>query len=167
MRNFTRYCIIAWVQCPGWVTWLVTVMAKCKLSEVKHNQSSQRECMTWTNQFFIRSLKGCITRYPFRSPSSINRMCRDVTCTWSAIQCICSLQWHHNGRDGVSNHQPQDCLFNHLFRRRSKKYIKAPRHWSLWGEFTGDRLIPRTQGHQRGKCFHLMTSWWCWPMVSK
>ena len=22
--------------------------------------------------------------------------------------------------------------------------IKAPRHWSLWGEFTGDRWIPRT-----------------------
>ena len=33
-----------------------------------------------------------------------------------------SLQWHHNGRDGVSNHQPRDCLFNRLFRRRSKKF---------------------------------------------
>ena len=32
-----------------------------------------------------------------------------------------SLRWHHNGRDGVSNHQPHDCLLNHLFTRRSKK----------------------------------------------
>ena len=24
--------------------------------------------------------------------------------------------------------------------------IKAPRHWPLWGEFTGDRWIPRTKG---------------------
>ena len=41
--------------------------------------------------------------------------------------------------DGVSNHQPHDCLLKRLFRRRSKKKIKAPRHWPLCGEFTGDR----------------------------
>ena len=35
-----------------------------------------------------------------------------------------SLQWRHNERDGVSNHQPHDCLLNHLFRRRSKKTSK-------------------------------------------
>ena len=29
-----------------------------------------------------------------------------------------SFQWRHNGRDGVSNHQPYDCLLNRLFRRR-------------------------------------------------
>ena len=35
-----------------------------------------------------------------------------------------SLQWRHNGRDGVSNHQPHHCLLNLLFRRRSKKTSK-------------------------------------------
>ena len=34
------------------------------------------------------------------------------------------LQCHHNGHDSVSNHQPHDCLLNHLFRRRSKKTPK-------------------------------------------
>ena len=34
------------------------------------------------------------------------------------------LQWHHNEDDGVSNHQPHDCLFKHLFRQRSKKTSK-------------------------------------------
>ena len=34
------------------------------------------------------------------------------------------LQWRHNGNDSVSNHQPHDCLLNHLFRRRSKKTSK-------------------------------------------
>ena len=34
------------------------------------------------------------------------------------------LQWRHNGRDGVSDHQPHDCLLNRLFRRRSKKTSK-------------------------------------------
>ena len=32
-----------------------------------------------------------------------------------------SLQWRYNGHDSISNHQPHDCLLNHLFRRRSKK----------------------------------------------
>ena len=35
-----------------------------------------------------------------------------------------SLQWRHNGCDNVSNHQPHDCLLNHLFRRKSKKTSK-------------------------------------------
>ena len=32
-----------------------------------------------------------------------------------------ALQWRHNERDGVSNHQPRHCLLNRLFRRRSKR----------------------------------------------
>ena len=35
-----------------------------------------------------------------------------------------SLRWRHNGRDNVSNHQPNDCLLDRLFRRRSKKTSK-------------------------------------------
>ena len=35
-----------------------------------------------------------------------------------------SLQSCHNGRDGVSNHQPHDCLLNRLIRRGSKKTSK-------------------------------------------
>ena len=29
-----------------------------------------------------------------------------------------TLQWRHNGCDGVSNHQPLHCSLNHLFRSR-------------------------------------------------
>ena len=35
-----------------------------------------------------------------------------------------ALQWRHNGRDSVSNHQPHHCLLNRLFRRRSEKTSK-------------------------------------------
>ena len=34
------------------------------------------------------------------------------------------LQWRHNGRDGVSKHQPHFCLLKRLFRRRSKNTSK-------------------------------------------
>ena len=47
-----------------------------------------------------------------------------------------SLQWRHNGRAGISNHQPNDCLLNR-YSGMNKKNIKAPRHWPLCGEFTG------------------------------
>ena len=32
-----------------------------------------------------------------------------------------ALRWRHNQRNGVSNHQLLDCLFNRLFRHRSNK----------------------------------------------
>ena len=44
-----------------------------------------------------------------------------VHMVWSTRE---SLQWRHNGRDGVSNHQPHDCLLNRLFRRKSTKTSK-------------------------------------------
>ena len=37
------------------------------------------------------------------------------------LQPLCSLQWRHNERDGVSNHRHHDYLLNRLLRRRSKK----------------------------------------------
>ena len=66
---------------------------------------------------------------------------------WEGIRFVVwhTLQWRHNRRDGFSNHQPRDCLSNRLFRQ-IKENIEAPRHWPLWGEFTGHRWIPLTKG---------------------
>ena len=36
----------------------------------------------------------------------------------------CSLQWHHNERNGILNRRRLDFLLNRLFRRRSKKISK-------------------------------------------
>ena len=33
---------------------------------------------------------------------------------------LSALRWRYNERDGLSNHQPLDCLRNRLFSRRSK-----------------------------------------------
>ena len=49
---------------------------------------------------------------------------------------LSTLQWRHNESDGVSNHRRLHCLFNFWIEN-----IKAPRHWPLWGGFTGDRWI--------------------------
>ena len=39
-----------------------------------------------------------------------------------------------------------NCLLNRLFKAQIKENIKVPRHWPFRGEFTGDRLILRTNG---------------------
>ena len=49
-----------------------------------------------------------------------------------------SLQWRHNKRDGFSDHQPHWQLFTQPFIQAQIKNIKAPRHWRLCGEFTGE-----------------------------
>ena len=56
-----------------------------------------------TNHMIFSTSKGC--EIQFKIVTSIN----------------VSLQWRHNDCDGVSNHQPRDCLLHRLFRRRSKK----------------------------------------------
>ena len=49
-----------------------------------------------------------------------------------------SLQWRHNEGDGVSASR----LFTQPFiQAQINENIKGPRHWPLWGEFTGDRKI--------------------------
>ena len=40
------------------------------------------------------------------------------------LSLLLALQWRHNDHDGVSNHQPDHCLLNCLFGRRSKKTSK-------------------------------------------
>ena len=56
---------------------------------------------------------------PQRGPRTASNV---LPCSWSRTDN--SLQWRHNEHDGVSNHQPHDCLLNRLFRRRSKKTSK-------------------------------------------
>ena len=50
-----------------------------------------------------------------------NQKCRQRTHKFGPL--VTSL-WRHNGHNGVSNHQPHDCLLNRLFRPRSKKTSK-------------------------------------------
>ena len=56
------------------------------------------------------------------------------------------LQWRQNERDGVSNHQPHDCLLNRLFslsdQRKHQSFASLVFVWGIHR----DRCIPRTKG---------------------
>ena len=43
---------------------------------------------------------------------------------YALFHFLWSLQFRNNERDGISNHQPNHCLLNRLFRRRSMKTSK-------------------------------------------
>ena len=79
------------------------------------------------------------------------------------------LQWRHNERDRVSNHQPHHCLFNSLFRRRSKKTSKlritgvCTGNSPVTGEFPARRtsdaknVFIRWRHHDQGSYIHLVS----------
>ena len=73
---------------------------------------------------------------------------------------VSTLQWRHHERDGDFKSATSPLFTQMFIQAQIKENIKAPRHWPLWGEFTGDRWIPSTKGQWRGKCFHLLTSSW-------
>ena len=68
-----------------------------------------------------------------------------------------TLQWRHNGRDGVSNHQPHDCLLNRMFRRRSKKTSKLRVTGLCAGNSPGTGEFPAQMASYAENVF----IWWC------
>ena len=46
-------------------------------------------------------------------------------------------------------------VYPSVYSRQIKENIKAPRHWPLWGEFTGHQWIPRTKGNAEN-----ISIWW-------
>ena len=67
-----------------------------------------------------------------------------------------TLQWRHNKRDGVSNHQPHDCLLNRLFRHRSKKTTKL----RITGLCEGNSPVTGEFPAQRANNAEIVSIWW-------
>ena len=65
-----------------------------------------------------------------------------------------SLQWRHDERDCVSNHQRFDCLLDRLFRRKSEKTSKVK--IGLGNDFTPNKanqlIFEKSFGHLFSSC---------------
>ena len=68
-----------------------------------------------------------------------------------SIHWCTSLQWRHNGRDGVSNHQRQKFVQAQIIEN-----MKPPRHWPLWGE----PLVTGGFPSQRASNAENVSIWW-------
>ena len=67
------------------------------------------------------------------------------------------LLWRHYGRDGVSNHQPHECLLNRLFRLRSKKTTKLRVTGLCVGNSPVTGEFPAQMASNADNAF----IWWC------
>ena len=76
----------------------------------------------------------------------------------SASMYPVKLQWRHNGCDGVSNHQPHNCLLKRLFRRRSKETSKL----CVTGLCAGNSPV---SGLQMASNAENVSIWWRHPEV--
>ena len=71
--------------------------------------------------------------------------------------CVYSLQWRHDEPDGVAKHQPYDCLFNRLFRRRWKKTSKL----RVTGLCAGNSPMTGEFPAQKTSNAENVSIWWC------
>ena len=74
--------------------------------------------------------------------------------TWLVIHP--TLQWRHNEREGVSNHQPHDYLLNRLFRHRSKETPKL----RVTGLCEGNSPVTGEFLTQRASSAENVSIWW-------
>ena len=89
---------------------------------------------------------------------------KHFSCSWLGfrwvwilwVDPIPTLQWRHYERDGVSNHQPHDCLLNRLFRRRSKKASKL----CVTGLCVGNSPVTGEFPTQRASNAENVSIWW-------
>ena len=97
-----------------------------------------------------------------------------------------ALQWRHNERDRLSNHQPHDRLPNRLFGRRSKKTSKLrvtglyEGNSAVTGEFPAQRAsnaknvsiwwrhhgLPLQHCVSNSRFFNFLTRWWKIAVIS-
>ena len=69
---------------------------------------------------------------------------------------IITVTYGHNGRDGVSNHQPHHCLLNRYSRRRSKKTSKL----RVTGLCVGNSAVTGEFPAQRTSNAENVSIWW-------
>ena len=127
-----------------------------KTNPVNYQRQNKFPCKQenfWESNFLWWYLVKCL---------SLCRYVGDVDC-WNMTkiriihECIqkASLRWRHNDHDSVSNHQPHGCLFNRLFRRRSKKTSKL----RVTGLCVGNSPGPVNSPH-KGPVTENVSIWW-------
>ena len=78
------------------------------------------------------------------------------------IWCL-ALQWSYNERDGVSNHQPHDCLLNRLFKAQIKETSKL----LVTDLYAGNSPVTGEFPAQMASNAENVSIWWRHHLVSK
>ena len=110
---------------------------------------------------------GSMNYYPLFRVRSWNNGVRCMSFCSLMDSCISTmpsiLQYHHNEHDSVSNHQPQDCLLNRLFRHRSEKTSKL----RVTGLCVGNSPVTGEFHAQRASITENGSICWCHHVLTK
>ena len=141
----------------------------CKIYEIRlyFSPINLNFCLYWRSWSFCGDISSISTSW-FQKLRNLGCSCGSYSIQQlygknNTIQVLCDglkdrvpSQWRHNGRDGVSNHQPPDCLLNRLFKRRSKKTskLRAP------GLCAGNSSVTGEFPTQRASNTENVSIWW-------
>ena len=140
------------------LSWCFNSRCALQMSSIDLSRYLRRGTCHSQEEEYLERLSGIFSAYPhFGVPSEPSQVG-----SWNAFQVYpqrmtrCLLQWRHNERDGVSNHQPHDCLLNRLLRRRSKKTSKL----RVTGLCTGNSSVAGEIPTQRASNAENVSIWW-------
>ena len=102
--------------------------------------------------------KKCITKYPCRTRKTLRNSSWQYINAFQTVLNKASilLQWRYNDHDGVSNHQPYNCILNRLFRCRSEKTSKL----RVTGRCSGNSPVTGEFPAQRSSNAENVSIWW-------
>ena len=125
------------------------------LPELTDDKSTLVQVMAWCRQATNHYLSQCWPRSI--SPNAVTRP------QWAKLAMEASLQWRHNGRYGVSNHQPHYCLRNRIIRSRSKKISKL----CITGLCVGNSPVTNEFPAQMSRNTENVSIWWRHHVLTK
>ena len=121
---------------------LIVCSAVCSVAnQRKHQSSASLAIVRGMHRWPVGSPhKGPVARKMFLFDDVIMSWKTRLSCILVAAdlgihtcEALRTLQWRHNGRDGVSNHQPHDCLFNRYSRAYQRKHQSSASLAFVWG----------------------------------
>ena len=117
------------------------------LEKASHELAKYRETPTWTSKDKV------LTHYSrHNTVSPPERLHYQIF--------LFTLRWHHNERDGISNHQPNDFFYRKTYSGADQRKHQSSASLAFVRGIHRWPVNSRTNVQKRGKCFHLMTSSW-------
>ena len=106
---------------------------------------------------YIKICNGHVV-WTFRDANILHRYALVISAIFLSPNCMYhqTLQWRHDERDCVSNHQPHHYLLKRLFRRRSKKTAKL----RVTGLCEGNSSVTGEFPAQRASNAENVSIWW-------
>ena len=132
-RMYEFYCsITVCASCYSYVTSWLTKSLAIRLSFPQPDQAQNKGT---TNYEFLQSTNNA---------EDISMSCQTFATVYRHWYII---HYYDVLMGAMASKSPASRLFTQPFiQTQIRANIKAPRHWPLCGEFTGDRWIPRTNG---------------------